>query len=286
MATTTTNFGWTVPQSTDLVKDGATAISTLGSGVDTSFVGLKGGTTGQILSKTSGTDLAYTWVTAQVGDITGVTAGTGISGGGTSGDVTVTNSMATAITTNGDLIRGTGSGTFSRLGIGSTGQVLTVAAGIPSWATASSKFVQIVSTQTGAVATGTTQIPLDDSIPQNTEGDQYMSLAITPTSATNRLLIQVVTNTAADSIKTNTAALFVDSTASALAAVSNVTRAAGDLLIVSFAHNMVAGSTSAMTFKVRIGPDGGATLTFNGSAGVRRYGGVIASSITITEYTP
>lgn len=63
MATTTTNFGWTVPQSTDLVKDGATAISTLGSGIDTSLVGLKGGTTGQYLTKTSGTDLAYTWVT-------------------------------------------------------------------------------------------------------------------------------------------------------------------------------------------------------------------------------
>lgn len=62
MATTTTNFGWTVPQSTDLVKDGATAISTLGSGIDTSFVGLKGGTTGQVLSKTSGTDLAFTWI--------------------------------------------------------------------------------------------------------------------------------------------------------------------------------------------------------------------------------
>ena len=59
---TTTNFGWTVPVSTDLVKNGATAISTLGSGVDTSFVGLKGGTTGQVLSKTSGTDLAFTWI--------------------------------------------------------------------------------------------------------------------------------------------------------------------------------------------------------------------------------
>ena len=70
------------------------------------------------------------------GDITGVTAGTGISGGGTSGTVTVTNSMATAITTAGDLIKGTGSGTFDRLGIGSAGQVLTVTAGVPAWAAA------------------------------------------------------------------------------------------------------------------------------------------------------
>jgi hypothetical protein len=62
MATTTPNFGWTVPTSTDLVKDGATAIETLGDGVDASFVGLKGGTTGQILSKTSATDLAFTWI--------------------------------------------------------------------------------------------------------------------------------------------------------------------------------------------------------------------------------
>ena len=78
------------------------------------------------------------WTGANPGDITGVTAGTGISGGGTSGTVTITNSMATAITTAGDTLYGTGSGTFSRLGIGSTGQVLTVASGIPSWATPAS----------------------------------------------------------------------------------------------------------------------------------------------------
>ena len=78
------------------------------------------------------------WNGANPGDITGVTAGTGISGGGTSGTVTVTNSMATAITTNGDVIYGTGSGTFTRLGIGSSAQVLTVASGVPSWATPAS----------------------------------------------------------------------------------------------------------------------------------------------------
>jgi hypothetical protein len=75
------------------------------------------------------------WVSSgATGDIEGVTAGVGISGGGTSGTVTVTNSMATAITTSGDLIYGTGSGTFTRRGIGSTGNVLTVAGGVPTWA--------------------------------------------------------------------------------------------------------------------------------------------------------
>ena len=62
MATVTTNFGWDIPQSTDLVKDGATAIATLGQDIDTAFVDLKGGTTGQVLSKASGTDLDFTWV--------------------------------------------------------------------------------------------------------------------------------------------------------------------------------------------------------------------------------
>ena len=84
---TTTNFGWTTPADTDLVKDGAAAIRTLGNGVDTSFLDLKGGTSGQILAKNSNTDLDFVWVANDVGDITGITTGTdsGLSGGVTSG---------------------------------------------------------------------------------------------------------------------------------------------------------------------------------------------------------
>jgi hypothetical protein len=124
MATTTPNFGWPVPTSTDLVKDGATAMEALGDAIDTSMVDLKGGTTGQVLAKASSADMDFSWTSPNPGDITAVTAGTGISGGGTSGDVTITNSMATAITTKGDLVPGTGSGTFARLAAGSNGETL------------------------------------------------------------------------------------------------------------------------------------------------------------------
>jgi hypothetical protein len=66
----------------------------------------------------------FTWVTNDVGDITAVTAGTGISGGGTSGAVTITNSMATEIAAKGDLIVGTGSATFDNLTAGNNGETL------------------------------------------------------------------------------------------------------------------------------------------------------------------
>jgi hypothetical protein len=81
------------------------------------------------------------WVASgATGDIEGVTAGVGISGGGTSGTVTITNSMATAIDAKGDLVPGTGADTFSRLAVGANNTVLTAdsstATGL-KWATPS-----------------------------------------------------------------------------------------------------------------------------------------------------
>lgn len=67
MATTTPNYGWSVPTSSDLVKNGATAIETLGDSIDASMAELLGGTTGQVLSKTTGTSMDFTWITPSAG---------------------------------------------------------------------------------------------------------------------------------------------------------------------------------------------------------------------------
>jgi hypothetical protein len=80
-------FGWEEPDDVDLVKDGAAAIRTLGNAIDTSMGDLLGGTSGQILAKNSNTNMDFTWITNDVGDITAVTVTSPITGGGTSGSV-------------------------------------------------------------------------------------------------------------------------------------------------------------------------------------------------------
>jgi hypothetical protein len=129
MATTTTNFGWDIPQSTDLVKDGATAIAALGQDIDTALVDLKGGTTGQVLAKASATDLDFSWVAQDDSNA-------------------IQNAIVDA---KGDLIGATAADTPARLAVGTNGQVLTAdsaeATGL-KWASPAGSGLTLIKTQT------------------------------------------------------------------------------------------------------------------------------------------
>lgn len=136
-----------------------------------------------------------------------------------------------------------------------------------------------------SLATGTTTIPVDDTIPQNTEGTEFMTLAITPKSSTNILVIDVVlfgSNDSAD--RWNVATLFQDSTANALAVGMAYQPAATAPDSILLRHTMVAGTTSSTTFKVRAGSNNTGTFSFNGSNEARFFGAAVKSSIVITEY--
>ena len=175
MATTTTNFGWDIPQSTDLVKDGATAIAALGQDIDTAFIDLKGGTTGQVLAKASGTDLDFSWVAQDDSNA-------------------IQNAIVDA---KGDLIAATAADTPARLAVGTNGQVLTAdsTAGTGlAWATPSTGDVIRIATTTFSASSGVT---LND-VFSSTYKNYMIVLNLTSTSAGNvraRLRVSGADNT-------------------------------------------------------------------------------------------
>lgn len=131
MANPTTNFGWQMPEPTDLVTDLPADFEVFGQAVDTDFVDLLGGTTGQVLAKASNADLDFVWSADAAG-------------------------MTNPMTTTGDSIYSSSGSTPARLGIGSAGQVLTVASGLPSWQTPTATTPTVVGCQvykTGAAQT-------------------------------------------------------------------------------------------------------------------------------------
>lgn len=166
---TTTNFGWETPDDTDLVKDGAAAIRTALGGVDTSFVDLKGGTTGQVLSKASNTDLDFSWVAQDDSNA-------------------IQNAIVDA---KGDLISATAADTPARLAVGTNGQVLTVdsttATGL-KWATPSAggggKVLQVVNANTTTAASSSSA----------TYAATGLTATITPSSSTSKILVIVSQN--------------------------------------------------------------------------------------------
>jgi hypothetical protein len=144
--------------------------------------------------------------------------------------------------------------------------------------------LQVVNVQTGAVATGTTTIAFDDTIPQSSEGTEFITLAITPTSSTSKLRIDfsVVLNHTVGTAILN-ACLFQDAIVNALAVASSQNVNSGGPMIVAGSYYMTAGTTSSTTFKIRCGSPTAGTVTLNGVNGVRFYAGVSNSFITITE---
>jgi len=143
---------------------------------------------------------------------------------------------------------------------------------------------QVVNDVEQLLVTSATTIPNDDTIPQNTEGVEVLSVAITPTNASSVLEIEVIVQLGASTTINATAALFVDSTANALAAAGTRLDASWQAT-VAFIHRVSAASTSSRTYKVRVGLASG-TVSLNGIAGVQRYGGVASSSITVREILP
>jgi hypothetical protein len=130
MSNPTSNFGWQMPTSTDLVTDLPADFEVFGQAVDTSLADLKGGTTGQVLKKNSNTDMDFVWSADSAG-------------------------MTNPMTTTGDTIYSSSGSTPARLGIGSTGQVLTVSGGLPSWATPASGTPAIAQIASGTLTSGT-----------------------------------------------------------------------------------------------------------------------------------
>ena len=148
--------------------------------------------------------------------------------------------------------------------------------------------VQIQESTTTAFASTTTVMPLDDTIPQITEGAEFLTVTITPESTSNRLIITGQLMGAITGGSVPVMAIFRDAVADAIAAIVPDGPGAADNRVTLFiSHNLLAPSTSAITFRLRAGPSIAATtLGINGSLAARQMGGVASSFLRVMEFTP
>lgn len=203
----------------------------------------------------------------------------------------LTAGVASAVAVGGITGLGTGVATALAVNVGSAGAPVvnggalgTPASGDLSNCTGiTNTIVQIVeATPITTVITCNTVIPLDDTIPQNTEGNEVITGSITPSSASNRLRIEFSCWAGLSASDNYSVALFQDTAANAIAAAANYSNSNREMFYLS--HEMAAGTTSATTFKIRIGPAGGNVAYVNGgTGGSREFGGISAARLRVTE---
>ncbi len=190
----------------------------------------------------------------------------------------------------GDTLYATAADTLQRLPKGIALQVLRMngAATAPEWAASASKALQMVSTTYAtynSYTTAASEIPLDDTIPQIGEGNQILSLAITPLSATSRLKIEVSVPCTVGVGSVVIAALFTGGANAIAAAAQHLGSASNYVSMLKLAAEHSPGAVTPITFTVRVGQESGAnTMYVNGNDTSRLFGGVMVSSLVITEF--
>ncbi len=146
---------------------------------------------------------------------------------------------------------------------------------------------QVKSASTSAASTAATTMPFDETIPQQTEGNEVLTVAITPTSASNYLEVEAVLQISTNST-TNylSAALFRDSTAGAIAANAVYASNAKYPYQIVVRARVLAGSTTATTFKLRAGGSSDSIRINKTFSDGQLFGGVAVTKLTVTEVSP
>ena len=250
-------------------------IATLNSttGTIATLVASAGTFAGSLVNVTTGTIGTLNSTTGTIGNLSTTLAG----------DFTISNGTGTLGTT------GVTAGTYGtstiipQITVDAKGRVTSMGT---SALGSAGKVLQVARSTTSSVVTCGTNIPWDDTIPQNTEGNEVLATAITPLSATSTLYIKFFCNGNHSGSGGNgtMAALFVDSTANAISVFGSQNQGANWQTTISIAASVASSSTTSRTYKARVGSSGGVTFYVNGdNVGTRVFGGASTAILEIWE---